>query len=150
MITVRKMTDGDCLAVSEIEKECFSKPWSERALADGIARGDARYFVAQSESGETVGYIGSHAVLGEVGVTNVAVKCGFRRQGIGESLLRALMKECEVHGDELLTLEVRESNASAISFYEKLGFENVGIRKNFYSSPTEDALLYTYYFGDVI
>lgn len=147
MMNIIKMTAEHCAAVAEIEKECFSEPWSENALRDGVARDDARYFVAVS-GGEAVGYIGSHTVLGEVSITNIAVKKAMRRRGAANALLNTLLEDCKKANDEFVTLEVRTSNAAAIALYEKNGFKKVGTRKNFYSSPCEDALLYTYFIGD--
>ena len=148
MINIIKMTPEHCAAVAEIEKECFAEPWSENALRDGVARADARYLVAVADSGEVIGYIGSHTVIGEVSITNIAVKKEMRRRGAANALLNALLRDCIKANDEFVTLEVRVSNAVATALYEKNGFKKVGTRKNFYSSPREDALLYTYFIGD--
>ena len=142
-INIKRM---DCLhikALSEIEKECFSTPWSENALSDELTNNFARFFVAECD-GAVLGYIGAHNILGEVYITNVAVSESFRRKGIAEKLIRTLVDFCENEGMEFVTLEVRRSNEAAKKLYSKMGFEEVGERKDFYENPREDAILMTY------
>ena len=93
------------------------------------------------QDGSIAGYIGMLCVLDEGEITNVAVAEGFRRQGIGERLLSSLLQAGRKEGVDSFTLEVRESNSSARRLYRKLGFQEEGIRRNFYEKPTEDAIL---------
>lgn len=90
----------------------------------------------------TVGYAGGVCVLDECSVTNVAVTGGYRKKGIGTALVRALEAEAAKLGAAVMFLEVRVSNAPAISVYEGLGYERCGVRKGFYSKPREDAYVY--------
>lgn len=140
-----KMSEQHIATVAELEKECFSTPWSEVALSEELSNQFARFFVA-IVNGEIAGYIGAHNVLGEVYITNVAVFTSQRKKGIGEMLISELIKVVKNENAEFITLEVRESNASAIRLYEKCGFERVGERKNFYEKPCENAVLMTKYF----
>ena len=131
--------------VAQLEKECFSSPWSENALAEELRNPDSHFLVA--ECGEIAGYIGVQEICGEAYITNIAVFEKFRKNGIGRMLLRAAAEGAESRNCEFITLEVRISNAAAISLYESEGFEKVGIRKNFYTSPVEDGAIYTKYFS---
>ena len=143
-LKIEKMTSAHIEEIANLEKECFSSPWSEDGLKAELNNNFARFFVAFS--GERVaGYIGSHNVLGEVYITNVAVFSEFRRNGIGKVLVEFLVNEMKKENADFVTLEVRKSNQNAISLYEKCGFEKVGERKKFYEKPIEDAILMTYF-----
>ena len=141
-LTVRKMKKEDLDRVSQIEKECFSTPWSRDAFEDMIDNPLALYMVAE-DNGYVVANCGVISAAGEGDICNVAVDPAYRKRGIGEKLLSEIMN---VASKELLveafTLEVRESNTAAISLYEKLGFVNEGIRPGFYTSPKEDAVIF--------
>ncbi len=137
-----KMAEQHIPRVAALEKQSFSTPWSESALLEELSNKFARFFVALL-NGEIVGYIGSHNVLGEVYITNVAVFPEYRKKGIGEALVKWLIETIEGENAEFITLEVRKSNISAINLYEKCGFCAVGERKNFYEKPCEDAVLMT-------
>ncbi len=143
-LEIRKMTSSNIEEIANLEKECFSSPWSEDGLKNELDNNFARFFVAFS-GGKIAGYIGSHNVLGEVYITNVAVFPEFRRNGVGKALVEFLVDEMKAENAEFVTLEVRRSNFSAISLYEKCGFGKVGERKNFYEKPIEDAILMTHY-----
>ena len=81
-------------------------------------------------------------MLDEVCISNVAVLPEYRRKGIAKALLNALYERVKPNAS-FITLEVRESNLGAIALYSELGYKNVGMRKNFYSDPTENAILMT-------
>lgn len=127
--------------VAELEKICFSEPWSENSLLEETENPDA-YFIVDIEDSELVGYAGMHTPCGDCYVDNIAVFPQFRGKGYGEKLTLALIEKAKTLG-EFISLEVRASNTPAIKLYEKLGFLAVGKRKNFYSSPREDAIIYT-------
>ena len=137
--TIRKAVQSDLAAMCEIEKECIADPWSLAAFESSFAADGAVFLAAEAENGEVCGFITANAVLDEINIYNVAVREGFRRLGIAS----ALLSELEKSKPYSINLEVRESNASAIALYEKCGFEQVGKRKNFYSKPTENAVLMT-------
>ena len=129
-------------AVAEIEKECFSSPWTVPMLEEELDNLCACFIVAEGEDGTVLGYAGLHVAVDEGYIDNIAVREAYRRQGVGEALLGAFLR----FGREklaFLTLDVRPSNAPAIQFYMKHGFAQVGRRKNYYSAPAEDALLMT-------
>ena len=135
-----KMNEGHVKAVAELEKICFSDPWSENSVASELKNKLALWLVAEEE-GKVAGYIGSQTCTDESDVMNVAVHPDFRRRGIAETLVNALVDELKAIESRCLTLEVRASNVPAISLYEKLGFAEVGRRKNYYRNPREDALI---------
>ena len=143
-VSIREMTEEDIKEIAELEKECFSEPWSENSLRDELANETARFYVLR-DSEKLLGYIGANNICNEVYITNVAVNSKCRGKGYGEILVKHLIKQSEAERAFFITLEVRKSNENAIKLYEKCGFKLIGERKNFYSKPTEDALIYTYY-----
>ena len=126
--------------IAALEKICFSDPWSERSIASELDNKLAFWLVA-TEGEQVAGYIGSQTVMDETDMMNVAVHPDFRRKGIAEALVNALVENLMEMGSHCLTLEVRASNAPAIALYEKLGFAEIGRRKNYYRNPREDALI---------
>ena len=139
------MTAAHLDGVLRIENECFSHPWSRRSIESEL-QNDTSRFLAAVDDGEVIGYIGMSAVLDEGYLFNVAVDERYRKKGVGSALVRELVTYCQKHGFAFLTLEVRESNAPAISLYGSFGFIKVGERRDYYSDPTENALLMTRFF----
>lgn len=136
---IRKMTFEDVKTVVQIEKECFSLPWSEASFEDSLAREDTVFLVC--EDLDVVGYIGMYLSFEEGEITNVAVTPSYRQRGCGNLLIQAIKEEAKARAAESVILEVRVSNVPAISLYKKHGFEEIGIRKNFYEHPSEDAII---------
>lgn len=137
---VRLMKESDLEQVAEIEKASFSKPWSYRAFKKALDMSNYIYVVGVANR-EVLGYGGVYCVLNEANITNVAVKDKIRNRGIGYGILVGLIEEVKKAGMDSITLEVRESNNAAIHLYEQLGFESVGIRKDFYDKPNENAVI---------
>lgn len=142
--TLKKMSAEHVPQIAELEKECFSEPWSENALAEELTNENSHFLVAFTD--RVAGYIGVQEICGEAYITNVAVFGEFRKLGIGRALLESACDGAKSRGCEFITLEVRESNLPAITLYESEGFEKAGVRKNFYSAPTENGVIYTKYF----
>ena len=136
-----RMNESHVPSVAAIEKECFGRDaWSERSVAGELTNALALWLVAVE--GETVaGYVGSQTVCNETDLMNVAVTADFRRRGIGEKLVNALVEELKAMDSHCLTLEVRASNTPAQAMYEKLGFAEIGRRPRYYQNPKEDALI---------
>ena len=143
---ISPMTRDDIPALVELEKQCFSKPWTYEGFAAELEN-SAAHFLTAKLGGNIVGYIGFQAVLDEGYVDNVAVSPECRRQGIAKALLTEAIEESKRMGLAFLSLEVRQSNAPAIALYKSFGFETVGVRKRFYTAPTEDADIMTIYFN---
>ncbi len=137
---IRRMTEEDLSEVIAIEQDSFSDPWREEDFRSSLLDVKNGYLVAVTD-GHVVGYCGCWGIAGEGDIYNVAVKKEFRRQGIGEKLLKTLIQSFSERGIISFTLEVRASNTAAISLYQSLGFEAAGIRKDFYSKPKEDAVI---------
>lgn len=141
MITIERMKENHVPQIATLEKSIFSDPWSENSVKSELSNPLSLWLVAAD--GETVaGYIGSQTVLGESDMMNLAVRESYRRSGVGRALVEALIEALRAVGSECLTLEVRFSNLPAIRLYESLGFSQVGIRKNYYEKPREDARIF--------
>lgn len=125
--------------VATLEKQCFSSAWSEKALREELQQENAKLLVIE-ENEKVLAYGGVQIVFGEGFVTNIAVFENQRGKGLGKLITKALIDLCEIS----ISLEVRESNKIAISMYENLEFKKVGERKNFYTNPQENALIYTF------
>jgi len=137
---VIKMNASHVDAIAELEKRCFSDPWSVHSITSELNNPLSLWLVAVD--GETVaGYVGSQSVLGWADMMNIAVAPAYRRQGVGEKLILDLIRLLQEEKVTCLTLEVRASNEPAIGLYEKLGFVQVGQRPNYYHNPREDALI---------
>lgn len=146
MITIRRMEERDAVRAAKLEAQSFSNPWSVQAFRETLQCGYAYYYVAEYTDGTDtepvlIGMCGLRNIAGEGELTNVATDKAYRRKGIAESVLRRALAEGAVLGINAFTLEVRAGNRAAITLYEKLGFEAAGIRRNFYTNPTEDALI---------
>ena len=139
-MTITEMNATHVPQVAELEKICFADPWSEKSVASELDNKWALWLVALDDD-KVAGYIGSQTSIDETDVMNVAVHPDFRRRGIAEALINALVEQLKQRGSHALLLEVRASNGPAIALYEKLGFVQVGCRKNYYRNPKEDALI---------
>ena len=125
--------------IAALEQACFSDPWPEQIIAHELEN-ELSLWLCAMDSDTVAGYIGSQTVLGEADMMNVAVSPAYRRQGIGRALVLALCEALKTQMQAtVLTLEVRDSNAAAIALYEALGFTQIGLRKNYYQHPNEDA-----------
>ena len=138
MIRFERMSTAHVPQVAELEKLCFSRPWSENSIASEL-RNPLSLWIVAVEDDVVAGYIGSQSVEGEADMMNVAVHPDYRRRGIGAQLVEHLITALREAGNHMLALEVRDSNAPAIAMYEKLGFVQVGLRPNYYRDPKEDA-----------
>ena len=139
---IREMTAEDLFAVSEIEKECFSVPWTYEMLQESLENPHYVFLVAENDEGNVAGYAGMTVIFDEGDICNIAVLKEERRKGIGDMLLSALLSEALKRGVSTARLEVRATNLPAVCLYEKHGFKPLGRRKDYYTFPTEDALIY--------
>ena len=141
MIEIIRMSREHLSAVAEIEQISFSDPWSVESLE--LMLGEQAMGLVALEDGRVLGYVGMMCVLDEGQIINVATHPDARRRGVGRSLMMAIEQSAKQRGIVFLSLEVRESNAAARSLYSSLGWVECGIRKNFYSKPTENACIMT-------
>ena len=140
MMEIIPMNEAHVPQVAELERLCFRDPWSENSVASEVTNPLSCWLVAQ-EDGTVLGYIGSQTVLDESDMMNVGVHPDHRRRGIARALVNALVEALAARESRCLTLEVRESNEGAIALYGSLGFQQVGLRKNYYRNPKENALI---------
>lgn len=139
---IRFMEEKDCQEVADLEQQCFTVPWSFDSIKQSFANPNGYFFVAEREQ-KIVGYIGMMKAENEGDILNVAVSTQNRRQGIGTRLMEHLLYFAQEKGIETLFLEVRESNRGAIALYEQKGWKKIGVRKRYYTNPTEDGIVMT-------
>lgn len=138
---IRFMTVDDLDAVMEIEHSSFSIPWSREAFYNEIEQNHLSTYLVVEDGERVAGYCGVWLVVDEAHITNVAVLPDYRGQGLGEALMQRIMKIAKEVGARVMTLEVRLSNKAAQGLYRKMGFQDGGIRKRYYSDNQEDALV---------
>ena len=134
--------------VAELERICFSVPWSRNMLAEELDNLLSAFLVALDDNDKVVGYAGVQVILDEGYITNVAVRPECRRQGIAAKLLQVFLDFAKANKLTFLTLEVRASNYDAIALYGSRGFRSVGRRRNYYEHPREDAIIMTKEFAN--
>ena len=137
---IREMKLEDVPQVAAIERLCFSAPWNENMIISSWESRLSCWLIAEID-GCVVGYVGSEAVLDSADMMNIAVAPEYRKRGIAEALIKALVEHLQQRDILFLLLEVRVSNAPAIALYNKLCFEQVGRRPKYYTNPREDALI---------
>ncbi len=129
--------------IERLEKLCFSVPWTGEQIRSQLGGDNHVFIAARSPDSAILGYVGLMHVLDEGYISNVAVDPDCRRMGIADALIGEIVSRANALKLSFVTLEVRESNAPARRLYEKHGFENVGLRKNYYDFPKENAILMT-------
>ena len=142
------MTSAHLDEVADLERVCFSTPWSRNMLAEELDNACSAFLVALDGDDSVAGYAGLLVIADEGYITNVAVRPESRRGGVAGQLLDVFLKFAAANGLAFLTLEVRESNYAAIALYGSRGFRSVGRRKNYYEHPKEDAIIMTREFGE--
>lgn len=140
-IIVRQAKLYDVPAMARIERDSFDAPWSADEITKDVTAGGNVYVAVAECGGEKAGYGEIRSIAGEAQVYNIAIAPEFRREGIGEALLRHMIARAEEDGCILVTLEVRSGNEAAMGLYRKLGFREVGRRKGYYAKGGEDAVL---------
>ena len=138
---LRRMTISDVAAVHRLEEAIFSMPWSEKDFVYEMTENKVARYLVIEEAGEIIAFAGAHIILDQAHVTNIAVRQDCRGRGLGRMITRALMQYASNLGAEYLTLEVRQSNATAQNLYKSLGFVKVNVRKRYYEDTGEDAWL---------
>ena len=146
MRKIVRLQKEHCEILAELEKLCFSRPWSQKSIEDQVNNPHA-FFVTAGEGGKILGYGGMHCSHGECYIDNIAVFGHHRKKGVGTAIVEALIREAQRRNSEFISLEVRPSNQVAVRLYTRLGFVEEGRRRNFYTDPTEDALILTRRFG---
>jgi [ribosomal protein S18]-alanine N-acetyltransferase len=140
-VAFRKMKVGDLHKILEIESKSFATPWTYDAFYNELHTNQFAHYVVAEVDDEIIGYCGLWVIIDEGHITNIAILPEYRGKGLGEKLLVAVMDTAKSLGAETLTLEVRVSNNVAKGLYRKLGFQDGGIRKSYYTDNFEDALV---------
>ncbi|MGG3737629.1 ribosomal protein S18-alanine N-acetyltransferase [Aeribacillus pallidus] len=138
-VIFRTMTIDDLDGVMEVERLSFPCPWSRESFVNELTINHFASYTVAEFKGKIIGYCGVWIIVDEAHITNIAIHPHFRGRKIGEALLIHVMKLAKEKGAFTMTLEVRVSNHVAQSLYRKLGFQNGGIRKNYYTDNQEDA-----------
>ena len=139
-VQIERMTLWDVDEVLLIENQSFPAPWPAWAFVQELRSGRSVCLVARVV-GSLAGYAVAWLLKRELHIGNLAVADGYKRKGIGSTLLRELLAIADGRGVEMVTLEVRASNTAAISLYEKLGFTKIAIKRDYYRCEGEDALV---------
>ena len=140
-LVIRQAEKKDCRALAELDRLCFSVPWSEVSFEGEFRYPDETFYIVAESDGKIIGYMGEHLILDEGHITNVAVHPEFRRKHIASAMMQVFIGESEARGINSITLEVRAGNVPAIGLYEGFGFAVEGIRKRYYPDNHEDALI---------
>ena len=141
LVHIRRMALEDIEHVSRLERRCYTLPWNSSAYVTEIGNPSAYYTVAAEENGYVVGYAGMWVIMDEAHLTTIAVDPASRGRKIGDRLLLDLLEEGMARGAGRATLEVRQNNTVAHNLYLKYGFEDVAVRKNYYSDNGENAII---------
>ncbi|MGI5958632.1 MAG: ribosomal protein S18-alanine N-acetyltransferase [Massiliimalia sp.] len=148
-LVIKNMELEQVEGVHRIFEECFTmEKWSRSSIEYELTNPIAVTLVAM-DGDQVAGFVNVHHIMGEGDLNDIAVSSAYRRQGVAASLMQQLFLLAKEKGISSYTLEVRASNHGAIAFYEKMGFVPVGERKNYYSKPVENALLYRVDLGEV-
>ena len=137
----RYMREEDIGQVLEVEHASFTTPWSREAFYNELHNNKFAVYIVLEDDNKVIGYSGAWIVIDEAHITNVAISPEYRGKKLGEAMMRQLMMVAMERGARSMTLEVRVTNHVAQSLYRKLGFQNGGIRKNYYSDNQEDGLV---------
>ena len=138
----REMLVEDLDQVMEIEEDLFSVPWTREGFLTYLMKKDTMFFVVE-EKERILGYCSMMTVLDEGDILNVAVRRDRQKEGIGQFLVDSILRMADLQGIRLVHLEVREGNQTARRLYERLGFKEDGLRRNYYEDPVENAVLMT-------
>jgi [ribosomal protein S18]-alanine N-acetyltransferase len=137
---LRPMLASDIDEVHALEKEIFFTPWSRHSFEVEVQLPFSHSYVVQAKEG-IAAYIVAWLVEDELHITNVAVNSAFRRKGLASKMLNHVLDIAIKSKCKQVNLEVRKSNEEAIRIYQKLGFQIIGVRKNYYTAEQEDALV---------
>lgn len=141
-MTFREMLVEDLDQVVDIEQNLFSVPWTKGGFLTYLMKKDTMFFVVE-EKERILGYCSMMTVLDEGDILNVAVRSDRQKEGIGQFLVDSMLRMAEMQGIKLVHLEVRQGNGTARRLYQRLGFKEDGLRRDYYENPVENAVLMT-------
>ncbi|WP_245959525.1 ribosomal protein S18-alanine N-acetyltransferase [Neobacillus piezotolerans] len=141
VFTFRFMREEDIDQILIVEHESFTLPWSREAFYNELNHNQYAVYIVLEDDGKIIGYGGVWIVLDEAHITNIAILPQYRGRKLGEALLKKVLEVAMEKGAETATLEVRVSNTPARSLYRKMGFQEGGIRKKYYTDNQEDGIV---------
>jgi len=139
-LRIRSMGLDDIATLVAMERQIFPDPWPQEAFLEGLRDNDHLFLVAEEETG-IVGYAAYYMEMGEARLTNIAVAKPYRRKSVAKKILNFILEVINKAGCKYIFLDVRPSNAAAITFYRKFGFYDLYRRPDYYRNPVEDALV---------
>ena len=140
MIHIEQMTADNIEEIAEIEKRCFSDPWSQALFYTEINNEHANYSVLY-DGEKVIGYAGFWKVCDEGHIMNIAIAPEYRGRHLSDMLMEEMINMAKSLTIRNMTLEVRISNTAALGLYEKYGFKSAGVRKGYYEDNKEDAVI---------
>jgi ribosomal-protein-alanine N-acetyltransferase len=136
------MSGNDVDAILDIEQASFTNPWTREMYLSELNNPGVSYcYVAKDDANHVVGFCAFWRVLDELHINNLAVMPARRREGVASELLAHVLREGRLLGARRATLEVRRSNQAALRLYDRCGFSVAAVRPDYYTHPTEDALI---------
>jgi ribosomal-protein-alanine N-acetyltransferase len=140
-VVARLDSPGDLDAIMDIDRACFSRPWTREMYVQELRNNQSFLAVARQAACGVVGYCSFWVILDEIHVNNLAVRPGSRRRGVGRALVEHMFEEGRTRLCGAATLEVRRANIAAVRLYERMGFIQRGVRPGYYCDPDDDALV---------
>ncbi|MEA4923635.1 MAG: ribosomal protein S18-alanine N-acetyltransferase [Eubacteriaceae bacterium] len=140
-LIIRKADHRDIDTLAEMDKECFSSPWSRESFRQEMDESKVAFYVIGEIDGVPAGYAGMWCIVDEGHITNVAVLPDYREKQVGSRLMEVILDVTHRNGIKDYTLEVRRSNKAALALYRKFDFEEAGVRPRYYEDNGEDAII---------
>lgn len=140
-LTIRQADKRDINAIADLEKICFSTPWSRDSITHELTKNDMAFYVVAEIDSRVIGYGGMWHIIDEAHITNVAVMPEYREKHIASAILAVMIEVSARQGIRRFTLEVRSSNEAAKKLYRNFGFKEEGLRKGYYEDNGEDAVI---------
>ena len=141
-IDIREMISEDLKTIKNILISDFDDFWNYNILKEELGSPNSKYIIAKTNDGEIIGFAGIKVLIDTADIMNIVVKKSWRNQGVGNLLLNILISLCKDLNLLSLSLEVNEDNLPAIHLYEKFGFKNIGVRKNYYQDKNGIVMSY--------
>ena len=138
---INALLESDLDDVLQIEQASFTSPWTRKMFLNELAGNPFTFLAACREESTIIGYVCYWIVFEELHMMNLATNPKYRRQGIARTLMTHVLTQARKHGAQSAMLEVRASNTPATTFYTQLGFQQIGLRKQYYADPVEDAII---------
>lgn len=140
-VNIEKMHEKDIDEILIIERASFSYPWTKSLFVNELKNPYSHAYLLRTHDNRVIGYIIFWLIMDEGHILNIAIHPEYRNKGFGSLLIKFSLDYLLKNSGRIMTLEVRKSNIQAIALYRKFGFRVVGIRKNYYISDREDALV---------